>query len=547
MRGRLTRMQLVRLYHTLRFLRLRQLFYQGFYRLRRRIRPKTRCLPLAVPTGGPWLVPPPYEDVLVDDTRLRIFGQDIEVRTPSDWNNERWEPLVLYNVHYFHALQGEASQSNQELSNCWIQRWISQNPPGHEPGWEPYPTSLRIVNWIKWSLRDHPLEPNAVQSLCHQTDVLSRSVEWQLMGNHLLANAKALVFAGLFFQGKEADRWRKQGLSILRRELAEQILEDGGHFERSPMYHSLILEDLLDLHNVMSKYGVEAEFRWKQVVKKMLAWLITLCHPDGGISLLNDSAMNVALKPKQLLDYASQLGYELPQAASEGVTFLAATGYIRHEQESVTVIVDVAPIGPDYIPGHAHADSLTFEMSMGGQRVIVDTGTSAYTPSDIRTTERATSAHNTIDIDGADSSEVWSTFRVARRARVKVRECQVDQVVAQHDGYCRLPGVGNHVRKWMWADNRLIVTDRIEGTGSHTLRWHLHFHPECHVEELRGNEFQVNLPNGSQLVIGLDEHLSVNVEDSWYAPEFGVRQDNQRLVGTYWGELPVSLTAIFSW
>src|SRR5262249_6854070 len=128
-----------------------------------------------------------------------------------------------------------------------IKRWIAENPPGAGNGWEPYPISLRVVNWIAWSLAGGKLDEVACDSLATQVRVLGASLEYHLLGNHLLANAKALVFAGCYFTGPEAEAWLTAGLSLLQRELAEQILADGGHFERSPMYHAIILEDVLDL------------------------------------------------------------------------------------------------------------------------------------------------------------------------------------------------------------------------------------------------------------------------------------------------------------
>ena len=70
------------------------------------------------------------------------------------------------------------------------------------------------------------------------------------MGNHVFANAKALVYAGLFFDGIEANDWLAKGMKILVKECNEQILPDGGHFELSPMYHAIVLEDILDLINI---------------------------------------------------------------------------------------------------------------------------------------------------------------------------------------------------------------------------------------------------------------------------------------------------------
>ena len=161
---------------------------------------------------------------------------------------------------------GEGEHTESTKRHPWhlalLQRWVNENPPGHGNGWEPYPTSLRIVNWIKWSLTfatkpggvPAVLPPACLQSLAVQARWLSSRLEHHLLGNHLFANAKALVYAGAFFVGPEADRWRHLGLRLLARELDEQILPDGGHFERSPMYHAILLEDVLDLINLAGAY-----------------------------------------------------------------------------------------------------------------------------------------------------------------------------------------------------------------------------------------------------------------------------------------------------
>jgi uncharacterized heparinase superfamily protein len=94
------------------------------------------------------------------------------------------------------------------------------------------------------------LEPAWLDSLAVQVRWLRRRLEWHLLSNHLFANAKALMFGGAFFDGPEAGDWREGGLRILAREVPEQVLPDGGHFERSPMYHAILLEDMLDLLNL---------------------------------------------------------------------------------------------------------------------------------------------------------------------------------------------------------------------------------------------------------------------------------------------------------
>jgi uncharacterized heparinase superfamily protein len=142
----------------------------------------------------------------------------------------------------------------EDWHRALLARWVLDNPPARGAESEPYPTSLRVVNWIKWALAGHALEPEWVSRLAEQARWLAAPTEWALRGHHLFARAKALVFAGVFFEGVEAQTWLAQGLAILRKELAEQLLADGGHFELSPMYHSIVLEDVLDLLNLCLAY-----------------------------------------------------------------------------------------------------------------------------------------------------------------------------------------------------------------------------------------------------------------------------------------------------
>ena len=139
---------------------------------------------------------------------------------------------------------------------------------------------------------------------------MSKNIEWHLLGNHLFSNGKALIFAGLYFDGPAPRDWLTTGLDILSREIREQILPDGGQFELSPMYHSLALEDILDLVNISRAFPdrIDEEFAslLVQTAERMLGWLSAMTHADGEIALLNDSAFGIAPAPAQLVRYASR-------------------------------------------------------------------------------------------------------------------------------------------------------------------------------------------------------------------------------------------------
>ena len=127
------------------------------------------------------------------------------------------------------------------------------------------------------------------------------------------------------------------------------------------------------------------------------------------------------------------------------------------------MFIDVAPLGPDYLPGHAHADTFTFECSLDQQRIIVNSGTSTYEKNIERLRQRGTLAHNTLVIDKQNSSEVWGSFRVARRARIHNTINQIHsrcEITAAHDGYRRLRGKIIHKRTWRLFENSLLIVRR---------------------------------------------------------------------------------------
>jgi uncharacterized heparinase superfamily protein len=315
--------------------------------------------------------------------------------------------------------------------------------------------------------------PGMIPSMALQTVYLSRRLEIHLLGNHLWANLKALIFVSTVLANPELENIGKRALRRFRRQMREQVLADGGHIERSPMYQAILLEDLLDLIQLDTIVpGVLPNDQlgyWRSTAGQMLGWLRTMCHPDGEISFFNDAAFGIASHPESLAAYADHLGVRAPTPLPSSLAHLQDTGYVRMSRGDAVAIIDVAPVGPDYLPGHAHADTLSFELSIGGQRVVVNGGTSTYERGEQRSRERSTAYHNTVEVDGQDSSEVWATFRVARRARPLAVSTRDDPMTGQlvvragHDGYLRLGGNVYHYRSITMGSQEFAIEDRLTG------------------------------------------------------------------------------------
>jgi uncharacterized heparinase superfamily protein len=469
---------------------------------------------------------------------VQFLNEGGEIAGAAQWNDSGKPKLWLYNLHYFDDLGAPADAERRSLQRELVARWIAENPPGKGNGWEPYPVSLRIGNWIKWALAGESLEPEWLDSLAMQTRWLADHVEWHLLGNHVLANAKALVLAGLFFDGSEAEGWLRAGLSIYASELPEQILADGAHFELSPMYHAIILEDLLDLINAAQAYG-KAEGQLfsdlPQITIRMRLWLAAMTHPDGGLSFFNDAAFGIAASRANLEAYAARLGLAPVAEPGEGLHRLAASGYVRVNCGQMAAILDLAAIGPDYIPGHGHADTLSFELSLGIERIVVNGGTSTYEPGPLRETERATAAHSTVEVGGQSSSEVWSSFRVARRARV--RDAGIDisgstvTMRASHDGYRRLSGRPLHRREWRFNGPALTIIDTVEcGPGLPALaRLHL---AKGVAAEADGAGRDGRLATAGGRSLRWTASNAARIEPAEWSAEFGRRTPAQTLVAS---------------
>lgn len=490
--------------------------------------------PPSVRTRGPGRPTfPRHTQRMLGAGTFRFLNETRELSYPGGWNDPGAEKLWLYNLHYFEDLVSAGAKQRAAWHRDLIDRWISDNPPFGGTGWEPYPLSIRIGNWIKWALQDNDFNEKILRSLAIQAEYLCRRVEWRLLGNHVLENAKALILAGIFFEGSRADQWLARGLNIFDAQLDEQVLSDGGHFERSPMYHALVLEGILDLIQVSEHYGMNSKRveAWRERAGEMTAWLHSMSHPDGEITFFNDAALDVALPPAALMDYARRLNTPVPgHERGEGVSFLEDSGYVRCDRGPWSAVLDVAPVGPDYQPGHAHADTLSFELSMQGRRVLVNSGTSVYELGEERLRQRGTAAHNTVVVDGRNSSEVWSSFRLARRARpfdVSVRGTgEAWRIRAAHDGFRRLPGRVTHRRSWSLTNERFTVEDVLYGTWATAVAY-FHFHPDITLTfDGHGGEL---LWNGKSRVHFRVEEGAGQLTASTYHPAFGLALPSQCL------------------
>ena len=462
-------MKIILYFNTLRFLRFSQIIFLIINRLYRPNHKEVKLTPKNRKQIHRFLSPCKKRTLKESNFFFNYFKKDGPLED-IDWHNKSFNKLEIYNLHYFNEIfTGNNGLSSNSVLNL-IDDWIDKNHEVKLVGWDPYPTSLRIVNWIKWDLLNNKFLEYQKISLFNQGLYLEKTLEKHLRGNHLFANAKALIFLGFYFEGKDSDRFKKKGLSILHEQIEEQILSDGGHFELSPMYHLIILEDLLDLFNLFRSFEFKKDSLIKEITKIILLmadWINYMNFEKEVLPCFNDSASNIAPTISSLFDYLSDLnvGFELIKNRKDYFVLLEQSGYVVSKKSNFKMILDVGSIGPDNIPAHSHADTLSFELAFDGERVLVNSGTSTYEVSERRTFERSTKAHNTLEINEQNSSEVWSSFRAGKRAKVfdlKIkRKADEINVSCSHDGYSRYKKNLIHTRSWILRDDSLKIEDYV--------------------------------------------------------------------------------------
>ena len=457
-----------------------------------------------------------------------------------------WELAMIAGRKGPHAAR--ARDLFRELVGDWIERCDISRPGAGDLAWNSYAIATRLEWWSLAALQltewdaDPQFEAALYQSFGRQADHLAHNIEWDLRGNHLVRDAVGLAWAGCFLplvNDPNSKRYLQAATKLAIEQADEQVLPDGGHFERSPMYQRHVMDDLGKLAHLSD--DAAARERLHAVVDRMAEFDAWMQHPDGGLALFNDTALD-----KEPPVHAAR---PHPEIEPRGGRFFADTGLAVWRGANWSLFFDVGPIGPDYQPGHGHADNLTLECSYAGERLFVDPGTHSYDFDERRAYDRSTAAHNTVCVDGTNSSEVWHIFRVGRRARPIDGNVAADRThfdaSAAHDGYSRL-GVIHRRRVRLTSDETLSITDRLEGRGSHTLQGGWLLAPGWTATpaesgwqlQREGKSLRVRLQGPTDLRLSLETK-------PWH-PRFGVEIPTTRLAWRWEGRLPFEVVTSVS-
>ena len=471
-------------------------------------------------------------EVKPDGFVFSFLGRTLSKPRTIDWvtpAEARADQLWRMNLHYMEYLGGVDDRVFADL----VSQWIVANRPyrngNWRDAWNAYALSIRLTVWLEEFCRRRARLPDefvarALDSVGEQLHFLMSNLETDIGGNHLVKNVRALATAGRVLVGPQADRARQLALGLLPEVLDEQVLPDGVHFERSPSYHNQVLGDLSAIRDAIGEAPDDVVAHLGAVLPKMAQASADLAHPDGHVVLFGDAGLTMALDAGELPPGTG--GRPSPRRHFA----LADAGYFGFRNATTYLAIDCGRLGPDALMAHAHGDALSFELSVAGERIIVDQGVFEYVAGRRRDAARAARAHNTVAIEGLDQAEFFGAFRCGVRPNVDLLDyAELPdglRLEGRHDGFTRTGRGPVHRRRFTFKDGVLDVHDRLEGPVPAPVSSALLLHPSCKVEK---ND-DVLLATRGAARVRIEASAPFDLAPAVFWPDMGVEQATTRML-----------------
>ena len=497
---------------------------------------------------------PSHKKCDLDTGIFTLLNHSVDLGNPQQWETSllhKQPHLWRFQLHYHEFLLCQAAKKNWTSVNSFLSQWLVRFAPEvtlkRDDAWHPYCLSRRIVAWT-WLLYlseqntelgssglGTELTEQLLKSLASQANHLSKNLERDLGGNHLIENAAALAIFGGSTECPHSSAWISTATNILAAELPKQILPHGEHFELAPMYHCQMLGALLRIKTCCNQHPRLVALL-DQYIDPMLKFIAAIVHPDGEIPLFADSGFHEAPSIDELLTVAKLNQRSEVEPEKSGNCKIG--DYQIFRSASIFAIADFGPLAADGLPAHGHCDAFNLEVSVAGQRWIVDSGNFNYEDDSMRHYCRGSVGHNVATIDAQNQANIWSKFRMGTRPRITpFGEGELNGWTwrsASHDGFKKL-GVGSLKRVLASAQDSIICLDiacqRNSNSASRQLSGFLHFHPSVKIEATTSangkHEFLLSFESTRKKLVVISN--SVTVETGWYCEEFGKRRSNNAL------------------
>ncbi|MGD9618045.1 MAG: heparinase II/III family protein [Alphaproteobacteria bacterium] len=421
-----------------------------------------------------------------------------------------------------------AGTASRDPARVLVRSWIDDGAAWHKVSWRPDVAATRILAWIVHFEElagrdtDRALRRAMLSSIAAQVRHLGRVAGWEVAGAARLRALKGLI-GGSIALGGPAQR-TKRALRGLERELAAQILPDGGHLTRSPSVQLQVLRDLIDIRAMLRAAGLDVPAALPQAIDRMAPMLRFFRHGDRRLALFNGSVEEDPVLVDLVLTRSESRGQAPPQAPD--------CGFQRISAGQTLVVLDSGRPPPAGFDGAAHAGVLSFELSHGRDRIVVNCGGYRGAKPVWRRLARTSAAHSVLVADDTNAVEILADGSLGRAPRAvaceRAEEGGHQWIAAAHDGYRRRHGVGYARELYLAADgDDMRGEDRLTGRSGVAFAVRFHLHPSVEASlAADGGGAVLRLPGGTAWRLRA-AGAEMNLADSVYLGSGEVRPTTQ--------------------
>jgi uncharacterized heparinase superfamily protein len=406
------------------------------------------------------------------------------------------------------ALGTDAARTRaRDLTEDWLSRGGNR-----EMAVAPEVAAARISAWLgHWDFlaatADDGFRRRLLTRLALDARALALDLPAEAAHRGALVTLKGVMAAAVAL---DEEAWLNRALRFLPGELERQFHSDGGHVERSPGQLLLAVQDLIEIRNLLHGAGVNAPGVLAAVLERAGQALRLFKLGDGGLAAFNGTREETAA----LVELVLTQGQAKPRAPLQ----LEESGFHRLQAGRAVVVCD-AGAPPPGRPGDpatglprgadrfAHAGTLSFEMSVGRERLVVNCGAAPAAESGWRDALRATAAHSTLVVAETNSSELRDEGLGRRPERVTAERHEAEGaqwLEAAHDGWRRPFGAVHRRRLYLAQSGEdLRGEDMLEmgepGAERPPFLLRFHLHPEAVAEAQEdGETVALRLPSGQE-------------------------------------------------
>lgn len=478
--------------------------------------------------------------------RFRFAGEVLDVKEGSVFDKP---PLSrdwaegLHGFTWLAALSAAGGEAARVLATNLIAQWLKRNARYSEPTWAPEVTAQRLINLFahgRFVLANSDVlwRSKLYVSLREQSRLLARSAPEAPDGLPRFEAAAAHALSGACLN--DSPKRLASGLEQLEREIARQLLPDGGHAGRSPetLFHAY--RHVVMVMDALAAIDQPVPAALRSAHDRMAPMLRFFRLGDGTLALFNGGGEGDAKMIEALLARDELRG--------QPFGFAPHSAYHRLAAGRSLVVMDCGRPPDGAFSTEAHAGCLSFEMSAGAQRLIVNCGASRQ--SKWANALRATAAHSTVTLADTSTSAILqpglarsllgprlldgvTTTQTARR-----ETSNGWTVEASHDGYLAPFGI-LHQRRLTLSPNGTALTGgdwltpRASGKrprGGIAFAARFHVHPEVRISPSQGGGALLKLPSGEgwrfQAAGG-----ALSIEESVYLGGETARRTEQLVIG----------------